>query len=109
VAKHALLQQCRALVHVSLFEGFGLPVVEALAHGAPVLCSDLPAHRETAGPHAHFVDPHDVPAIANGLIAIHTDAARRAQLAVGGHERARAFPCSAVATAWLALHRSLRQ
>ncbi|MBL8756102.1 MAG: glycosyltransferase, partial [Planctomycetes bacterium] len=79
-AKHALLRDCRALVHVSLFEGFGLPVLEGLAHGTPVLCSDLPPHREIAGDAALFVEPRDVDAIAAGLVAIHRDAGLRARL-----------------------------
>lgn len=105
--KRTLLQQCRALVHVSLFEGFGLPVLEGLAHGAPVLCADLPPHREIAGPNARFVDPRDVGAIAAGLVAIHQDQDQRWRHAAAGHERASTFSCTAVAQAWHALHRSL--
>src|SRR5262249_24435562 len=65
-AKLQLLRGCRALVQCSLFEGFGLPVLEGLAHGIPVLCADLPPHREIAGDAALFVDPRDVAAIAAG-------------------------------------------
>jgi len=105
--KHALLRECRAVVHVSLFEGFGLPVLEGLAHGAPVLCADLPPHRAIAGPHALFVDPRDDVAIAAGLVRIHRDDALRATLAAGGHERAGAFPPEAVAAAWARIHREV--
>jgi hypothetical protein len=106
-AKHALLRTCRAVVHVSLFEGFGLPVLEGLAHGAPVLCSDLAPHREIAGDTAVFVDPRDLDAIAHGLVTIHHDADLRWRLADRGHGRARAFAARAVADAWHTLHRSL--
>jgi glycosyltransferase involved in cell wall biosynthesis len=54
-----LIQNARALLMPSFAEGFGLPVVEALQLGAPVLCSDIPAHREIAGGVAEFFDPLD--------------------------------------------------
>ncbi|MFO1077697.1 MAG: glycosyltransferase [Planctomycetota bacterium] len=67
--KRRLLRTCRAVVACSLYEGYGLPVLEALAHGAPLVCSDLPPHREIAGAAALFVDPTDVAAIADALLA----------------------------------------
>ncbi|MCA8976037.1 MAG: glycosyltransferase [Planctomycetes bacterium] len=69
VEKERLLRTCRAVVACSLYEGFGMPVLEALAHGAPLICSDIPPHREIAGAAARYVDPRDVESIANGLIA----------------------------------------
>lgn len=106
-AKHTLLQDCRALVHVSRFEGFGLPVLEGLAHGAPVLASDLPPHREIAGDDACFVAADDVEAIAGALVRLHTDAALRWRLAAAGHARAAQFTPAAVAAAWRQLHTEL--
>ncbi len=98
------LRSCRALVHVSRFEGFGLPVLEGLAHGAPVLCSALAPHHEIAGPHALFVDPDDDAAIAAALLRLHADEALRWQLAAAGHARAARFSPAAVAEAWANLH-----
>jgi hypothetical protein len=69
-AKGVLLRTCRAVVACSLYEGFGLPVLEALAHGAPVICSDLPPHREIAGDQAAYVDPRDVAGIAARLLDV---------------------------------------
>ncbi|MCU0865102.1 MAG: glycosyltransferase family 4 protein [Planctomycetes bacterium] len=102
--KHELLRTCRALVHVSRFEGFGLPVLEGLAHGAPVLCSALPPHREIAGDAALFVDPDDTEAIAAGLLRIDGDEALRARLQQAGPARAAAFAPTALAARWRALH-----
>jgi len=54
-----LLADARALLMPSLAEGFGLPIVEALALGTPVIASDLPAHREAGGPYATYLAPDD--------------------------------------------------
>jgi glycosyltransferase involved in cell wall biosynthesis len=51
----------------SLYEGFGLPVIEAMAAGRPVLCSDVPALREVGGAHAHYLPGDDVGAWADAL------------------------------------------
>lgn len=55
----ALMETVCAVLAPSFAEGFGLPVAEAIAAGAPVLCSDIPAHREVAGDRAHFLDPRE--------------------------------------------------
>lgn len=103
------LRSCRALIQCSLFEGFGLPVLEGLAHGVPVLCSDLPPHREVAADAALFVDPDNIDDIAAGLIRIHDDEALRSQLCRAGPVRAAHFSVAASATAWQRLHRELIQ
>lgn len=105
--KLRLLRQCRALVQCSLFEGFGMPLLEGLAHGAPVLCADIPPFREIAGEAALFVDPRDVAAIAAGLARIHADAGMRQHCVAAGIRRAASMPASAVAAQWLQLHREL--
>ncbi|QUD89096.1 glycosyltransferase family 4 protein [Phenylobacterium montanum] len=72
----------RALVMPSFAEGFGLPVVEALKLGVPVLCSDIPAHREIADPIAEFFDPLDGPSWRAAIsdYASPTSPRRQAQL-----------------------------
>lgn len=106
--KRRLLAHCRALVHGSLFEGFGLPVLEGLAHGAPVLCSDLPPHREIAREHALFVDPRDERALADAFVRVHRDDELRWRLARGGHARAAELSPAAVAAHWARVHREVR-
>ena len=68
--KARLLRTCRAVVSCSLYEGFGMPVLEALAHGAPLLCSDIPPHREIAGDSAIYADPHSGASIAEGMARV---------------------------------------
>ncbi len=53
-----LYARASALVSASIWEGFGLPLVEALSMGCPLLVSDIPAHREAAGPYATYIDPY---------------------------------------------------
>jgi glycosyltransferase involved in cell wall biosynthesis len=63
----ALIAGSGAAAYVSLYEGFGLPVIEALAYGAPTVTSNLSSMPEVAGDAAFLVDPTDVPAIARGI------------------------------------------
>lgn len=107
--KVRLLQTCRAVVQGSRFEGFGMPVLEALAHGAPVVCADIAPFREIAGDAALFADPRDPEAIAAALIRIHTDAPLRWRLAESGHQRAVLAQPTTVALAWRELHERLRR
>jgi len=77
-----LLQGSRALLLPSLAEGFGLPVVEALALGVPVLCSDLPALQESGGGVPDYLDPTDSAAWHRAVLDYAEDSPRRqAQLA----------------------------
>ncbi len=103
--KERLLRSCRAVVHCSLFEGFGMPVLEGMAQGAPVLCSDLAPHQEITNGAALFADPRNSHDIAHGLCTIHTDEALRWRLAQAGHQRAAQKTCEAVAAEWSAGHR----
>jgi glycosyltransferase involved in cell wall biosynthesis len=63
----ALLETCAALVFPSLYEGFGLPILEAMARGKPVLCSDLGSLREVGGDCPVYFDPLDSTAIAAAI------------------------------------------
>jgi len=75
-----LYQHCRAFLYPSLFEGFGLPVVEALSQGAAVLTSRSTSLPEVAGDAALYVDPTDSADIAEGLHRLASDDNLRTQL-----------------------------
>lgn len=86
-----LYASAHAFVYPSTFEGFGMPVLEAMAAGIPVACSDIPPLREVAGEAALFFDPLNEDAIAMALDRIVTDEQLRARLAQAGPVRAREF------------------
>lgn len=80
-----------AFAYPSLFEGFGLPVLEAMACGAPTLASLTSSIPEVAGEAALLVDPTDVGAIADGLARLIDDDALRSRLSTAGIQRAAQF------------------
>ncbi len=86
-----LFAGAEAFLYPTLYEGFGLPVVEAMASGVPVLTSSTSALQEIAGGYALLVDPMDVDSIARGIIVLATDPGRRSELVELGKRRARDF------------------
>jgi glycosyltransferase involved in cell wall biosynthesis len=88
---YALYARARAFAYPSVFEGFGMPVLEALAAGIPVACSDIAPLREVAGDTALFFDPLDEDDIASAIERIMNDVILRDSLAKSGLERARGF------------------
>jgi glycosyltransferase involved in cell wall biosynthesis len=79
----------------SLYEGFGLPILEAMKLGTPVLTSLEGATPEVAADGAMLVDPYDVHAIAEGIIALDSNESLRATLSVAGRKRADVFSAAA--------------
>ena len=75
----------------SLYEGFGLPILEAMASGCPVLTANRYAMKEIAGGAALLVDPEDINSIAEGMEALLEDAGLRKQLIAAGRVRSADF------------------
>jgi glycosyltransferase involved in cell wall biosynthesis len=87
----ALYSGAAAVVLPSLYEGFGVPVIEAMACGAPVVCSNTTSLREVAGDAALLVDPEREDAIADGLARVLADDDLRGRLVAAGRARATTF------------------
>ena len=97
-----IYQGCEAFVFPTLHEGFGLPVVEAMACGVPVICSRIDPLPEVAGDAALFVDPLDPEDIGRAIVHLLNDPSARSALVQKGHERAKEFTWEATARRTLA-------
>jgi glycosyltransferase involved in cell wall biosynthesis len=97
----------RAFVFPSLYEGFGLPPLEAMANETPVVTSNVSALAEMAGGAAVLVDPYDVASIADGMRRAVADEALRRDLIARGRARAAEFSWRRAATATHAVYRDV--
>lgn len=89
--KAALISGATALVYPSLYEGFGLPVLEAMACGVPVLTSNVSSLPEVAGDAALLVNPQDTDSIAAGMVRLIADIDLRRSLVEKGYAQVRRF------------------
>lgn len=105
----AIYSAAAALAFPSLYEGFGFPVLEAMACGTPVVCSNVSSLPEVAGEAALQVSPEDVNALAAALSRLLGDPALRADLIARGREQAARFPWSAAATTLLQVYRGIME
>lgn len=103
----ALYSSCRVFVYPSLYEGFGLPPLEAMACGAPVIASSNPSIKETVGDAARLVSPTDFRELAQSIIHVLTDSGERDYLSTSGLQRATQFSWERTATATLDVYREV--
>jgi glycosyltransferase involved in cell wall biosynthesis len=103
----ALYSGAACFVFPSLYEGFGLPVLEAMAAGTPVVASRVGAIPEVAGDAALLVDARRPAELAEAIAAVLGDPVLRARLIDRGHARARRFTWEAVARDTLAVYESV--
>lgn len=103
----ALISGCVLYFFPSELEGFGLPALEAMACGAPLVAASTTSLPEACGHAAVLVDPADVPAMAEALTAVATDQRRRDDLRRRGLERSRLFTWRKVAQEIAGLYREI--
>ncbi|MGH9025556.1 MAG: glycosyltransferase family 4 protein [Acidimicrobiia bacterium] len=102
-----LFSRATVFVFPSLYEGFGLPVLEAMACGAPVVTSDRSALPESAGDAGVLVDPASVEAVADAVLALLDDPDRRTELRRRGRARAAGFSWDVAARRTWAIYEEL--
>jgi glycosyltransferase involved in cell wall biosynthesis len=103
---HSLYQHALCLLFPSLYEGFGIPILEAMHHGCPVVTSNLGAMREISEKAALLVDPLNLEEIANALIRIQ-DQTYRDKLVANGHLNTSSFTWSKCAKDTLDVYQRL--
>lgn len=99
---------CSAFVFPSLYEGFGLPPLEAMACGAPVVCSDRASLPEIVGDAAVLVDATDIDALASAILRVVSDARLQEDLRSRGLARAAMFSWEATAQRYLDVYATCR-
>ena len=97
-----LLMHCEALLYPSLYEGFGLPILEAMAIGAPVISSNVTSMPEIAGDAAILVDPREVHAISTAMRELFLNETAKGELRRRGFVRSKAFTWTKAAEETLA-------
>jgi glycosyltransferase involved in cell wall biosynthesis len=102
---NALYNRARIVLHPSYYEGFGLPLVEAMAAGTPLVSSSVSSMPEIVGPAGLLVSPGDVRALAGALVALDRDELLRARVTAAGRERLALFDWDAAAKATLEIYR----
>lgn len=106
---NALYNRARIVLHPSYYEGFGLPLVEAMATGVPLVTSSLSSMPEVVGPAALLVSPANCDAIANALSALDKDEVLRERLIAAGYQRLALFDWASSAKATLEIYREVAQ
>ena len=105
----ALYSSCTAFVYPSIYEGFGLPPLEAMACGAPVIASRIPAIEEVVGSAGRFFSPESTAELSHLILELVDSSSTRKDLAIAGCNRAVQFSWSRTATANEAVYAEARE
>lgn len=103
----AIYQLATAMIYPSLFEGFGIPVLEALASGLPVITSNVSCLPEAGGPGSLLIDPHNPDAIAAAMLKVLNDPQQVEQMRSMGKQHATSFTAEITARRVMDLYESL--
>ena len=102
-----LYQQATALLYISLYEGFGIPILEAFESGCPVIASSTTSIPEVGGDAAIYVDPVNVSKIEEAIIRLCNNTTLQSQLKVSGEMRAKQFSWRKVASETLEVYKKV--
>lgn len=102
-----LYQSALLFVYPSLFEGFGIPIIEALYSGVPVITSNTGCFHEAGGPHSCYVSPGDAEELSDALRTVLTDSKLRQRMIEGGFTYSQHFDDDRIADQLMRLYRGL--
>ena len=102
-----LYQHAQAFVYPSRHEGFGIPLLEAMANRCPVVCSNTSAFPEVADVAAEYFEPDQIDTMVTAILRVITNPRRQAELRTLGEQRCALFSCMQMAVASLSLYNSL--
>jgi len=105
----ALYSSCAALIYPSVYEGFGLPPLEAMACGAPVIASDIPAIKEVVGAAALLVSPASIPELTRSLVELLDSTSLSKEMVTIGFLRVTQFSWSHTASATQGVYAAARE
>jgi len=103
----SLYKHAKALVHPSFYEGFNLPLVEAMAAGIPIICSDIPVNHEVTEENAYFMDPTNADTIGIGIHEFLNNKKLQHSITKGGALRCKDFSWEKCAEETLAVYNQL--
>ena len=104
-----LYKYAKAFIFPSLYEGFGLPPLEAMAIGTPVLASDIPVLKEVYDNAVYFFNPYDVEDMAKAICKVVTDESLRRNLIEKGKERVKFFDFESAIDQHVKLYKELNR
>nr|QNO53319.1 D-inositol-3-phosphate glycosyltransferase [Methanosarcinales archaeon ANME-1 ERB6] len=105
----SLLRHADLLVYPSLYEGFGMPIIEAMQAGTPVITSNIRGTAEVAGDAAILVDPYNIDEIASGMSRLLHDHKLRAELNRKGMKKASSYSWAKTSEKYLELYKELSE
>lgn len=107
IEKGILLQKNKVFVYPSVYEGFGLPILEAMAFAKPIACSDIPPFREICGDNAQYFDPYDFKDMARNILKVLRDEDLIEKLSNHSEDRTRLFSWKIMVDEYLKLYKDL--
>lgn len=102
-----LYEECDVVTFVSLYEGFGMPVLEGQVVGRPVVTSNISPMTDVGGNGACYVDPTDIADIRRGILRVCQDESYRSELVASGRLNAQAYTVERIAAQYVALYNQL--
>jgi len=104
----AIYQQAEIMIYPSFFEGFGIPILESLFSGTPVITSKGGCFSEAGGPHSSYINPHNIEEMKSQILDICNNAARKENMIAEGKKFAQNFTDEKIAQRLMTLYKSIK-